>query len=50
LGRVAKTVARLPPPGRDPGGCIITMLLAVVGDAVIGSILAPQRSISDRRS
>ncbi|MDQ3238014.1 MAG: hypothetical protein M3Q54_10830 [Actinomycetota bacterium] len=49
MSRVARTTVRLLPPGRDPGECIITMLLAVTV-AVIGSILAPQRSVSDRRS
>jgi uncharacterized membrane protein YeaQ/YmgE (transglycosylase-associated protein family) len=38
LGLVAGAIAKLIMPGRDPGGCIVTMLLGVVG-AVIGGYL-----------
>lgn len=38
FGLVAGIVAKLLMPGRDPGGCIITMLLGVVGAFVGGFI------------
>jgi len=38
LGLVAGAIAKLIMPGRDPGGCIVTMLLGVVG-AVVGGYL-----------
>ena len=38
LGLVAGAIAKLIMPGRDPGGCLVTMLLGVVG-AVIGGYL-----------
>ena len=31
IGLIAGAVATFLPPGRDPGGCIITMLLGVAG-------------------
>jgi uncharacterized membrane protein YeaQ/YmgE (transglycosylase-associated protein family) len=36
LGLVAGAIAKLIMPGRDPGGCIVTMLLGVVGTVVGG--------------
>jgi len=39
FGLVAGVIAKLLMPGRDPGGCIITMLLGVAG-AVLGGFLA----------
>jgi uncharacterized membrane protein YeaQ/YmgE (transglycosylase-associated protein family) len=38
LGLVAGAIAKLIMPGKDPGGCIVTMLLGVIG-AVIGGYL-----------
>ena len=38
LGLIAGAIAKLLMPGRDPGGCIITMLLGVVGAFVGGWI------------
>ena len=38
LGLVAGALAKLIMPGRDPGGCIVTMLLGVIG-AVVGGYL-----------
>jgi uncharacterized membrane protein YeaQ/YmgE (transglycosylase-associated protein family) len=35
FGLVAGIIAKLLTPGRDPGGCIITMLLAVAGAVVL---------------
>jgi uncharacterized membrane protein YeaQ/YmgE (transglycosylase-associated protein family) len=38
FGLVAGVIAKLLTPGRDPGGCIITMLLGVAG-AFLGGFL-----------
>jgi uncharacterized membrane protein YeaQ/YmgE (transglycosylase-associated protein family) len=38
FGLIAGIVAKLLMPGRDPGGCIITMLLGVAG-AFVGGFL-----------
>ena len=38
FGLVAGVVAKLLMPGRDPGGCIITMLLGVAGAFVGGFV------------
>ena len=38
FGLIAGIIARLLMPGRDPGGCIITMLLGVMG-AFVGGFL-----------
>jgi uncharacterized membrane protein YeaQ/YmgE (transglycosylase-associated protein family) len=35
FGLVAGTIARLIHPGRDPGGCLITILLGI-GGALVG--------------
>lgn len=39
LGLVAGAIAKLLTPGRDPQGCIITMVIGVIG-AVIGGYIA----------
>lgn len=39
FGLIAGVIAKLLMPGKDPGGCIITMLLGIAG-AVIGGYLA----------
>jgi uncharacterized membrane protein YeaQ/YmgE (transglycosylase-associated protein family) len=39
LGLLAGIIAKVLMPGRDPGGCIITMLIGVVG-ALLGGYLA----------
>lgn len=36
LGLIAGAIAKLVMPGRDPGGCILTMLLGVAGAFVGG--------------
>ena len=36
IGGIAGGIAKLLMPGRDPGGCIITILLGVVGAFVAG--------------
>jgi uncharacterized membrane protein YeaQ/YmgE (transglycosylase-associated protein family) len=36
FGLIAGIIAKLLMPGRDPGGCIITMLLGIVGAFVGG--------------
>lgn len=38
FGLIAGVIAKLLTPGRDPGGCIITMLLGVAG-AFVGGFL-----------
>ena len=38
FGLIAGIIAKLLMPGRDPGGCIITMLLGVAG-AIVGGFL-----------
>lgn len=38
FGLIAGLIAKLLMPGRDPGGCIITMLLGVAG-AFVGGFL-----------
>ncbi len=39
MGLIAGAIAKLLTPGRDPGGCIITILIGVAG-ALIGGFLA----------
>jgi uncharacterized membrane protein YeaQ/YmgE (transglycosylase-associated protein family) len=36
IGGIAGLIAKLLMPGRDPGGCIITILLGVAGALVAG--------------
>ena len=38
FGLVAGVIAKALMPGRDPGGCIITMLLGIVGSVIGGFI------------
>ena len=38
IGAVIGVVAKLLMPGRDPGGCIITILLGIAGSFVAGYI------------
>ena len=38
FGLIVGAIAKLVMPGRDPGGCIVTMLLGVAG-AMIGGFL-----------
>ena len=38
FGLIAGIIAKLLMPGRDPGGCIITMLLGILGAFVGGFI------------
>ena len=39
LGLVAGAIAKMLMPGRDPGGCIVTILIGVVG-ALLGGWLS----------
>ena len=39
FGLIAGAIAKFLMPGRDPGGCIITIILGVIG-AVLGGYLA----------
>ncbi len=36
IGGIAGAIAKLLMPGRDPGGCIITVLLGIAGALVAG--------------
>ena len=36
IGGIAGAIAKLLMPGKDPGGCIITVLLGIVGAFVAG--------------
>ena len=36
IGGLAGLIAKMLMPGRDPGGCIITILLGIAGAAVAG--------------
>ena len=38
IGAVIGAIAKLLMPGRDPGGCIITILLGIAGSFVAGFI------------
>ena len=38
IGGIAGAIAKLLMPGRDPGGCIITILLGIVGAFLAGWI------------
>lgn len=39
LGLIAGVIAKLLMPGRDPGGCIVTILIGIVG-ALLGGFLS----------
>lgn len=39
LGLVAGALARFIMPGKDPGGCLVTIVLGIVG-AIVGGYLA----------
>jgi uncharacterized membrane protein YeaQ/YmgE (transglycosylase-associated protein family) len=41
IGLVIGAVAKLLTPGRDPGGCIITMLIGIAG-SFVASFLGPK--------
>jgi uncharacterized membrane protein YeaQ/YmgE (transglycosylase-associated protein family) len=41
LGLVAGTLAKFLVPGRDPSGCIITILLGIIG-AILGGMIGTQ--------
>ena len=38
IGLIAGALAKFLTPGRDPGGCLITMLLGVAGAVVAGYV------------
>lgn len=46
VGLIAGAIAKLLMPGRDPGGCIITMVIGIVG-AVLAGFLAHILRIAD---
>ena len=39
FGLIAGAIAKFLTPGRDPGGCIITIIIGIVG-AVLGGMIA----------
>jgi uncharacterized membrane protein YeaQ/YmgE (transglycosylase-associated protein family) len=39
LGLIAGVIAKLLMPGRDPGGCVITMVIGIAG-ALLGGFLS----------
>lgn len=39
FGLIAGVIAKLLMPGKDPGGCVVTILLGIAG-AVVGGFLA----------
>ena len=39
LGLIAGAIAKMLHPGRDPQGCIVTMIIGIVG-AVVGGFIA----------
>lgn len=39
LGLIAGTIAKMLMPGRDPGGCVVTILIGIVG-ALLGGWIA----------
>ena len=47
FGLVAGVVAKLLMPGRDPGGCIVTMLLGIAGAFVGGFVFERLAGRSD---
>lgn len=38
IGLLAGSIAKLIMPGRDPGGCIVTMLLGIAGALLAGYV------------
>lgn len=46
IGLIAGTIAKFLMPGRDPGGCIITIVIGIVG-AVLAGFLAHVLRIAD---
>lgn len=46
FGLIAGALAKLLFPGRDPGGCIITMLLGIAG-AVVGGFIGNALGLGD---
>jgi uncharacterized membrane protein YeaQ/YmgE (transglycosylase-associated protein family) len=46
VGAIAGTIAKLLMPGRDPGGCIVTIVIGIVG-AVLAGFLAHVLRIAD---
>ena len=48
VGLVAGVIAKLLMPGKDPGGCVITMLLGVAG-GLIGGLIGSQLGLGTVR-
>ena len=45
IGLVIGAIAKFLTPGRDPGGCVVTMIIGLVG-SVVGAALAKVMDIS----
>lgn len=48
IGLIAGAIAKAVVPGRDPGGCLVTILLGI-GGAVLAGFLGEQLGWYDRR-
>lgn len=46
FGMIAGVIAKLLMPGKDPGGCVITILLGIAG-AVVGGFVARLIGVAD---
>ena len=49
IGALAGGIAKAIMPGRDPGGCIVTILLGI-GGALLAGFLAHQLGLDDNNS
>lgn len=47
FGLIAGVIAKLLMPGKDPGGCVVTILLGIAG-AVIGGFLAQLLNVAGK--
>lgn len=50
FGAIVGGIAKLIMPGKDPGGCLVTIILGILGSVVGGfliGLLLPGRSASD---
>ena len=48
IGGIAGAIAKLLMPGRDPGGCMITILLGIAGAVVAGWLGHARRTGTNR--
>ncbi len=50
VGALAGVIAKLLMPGKDPGGCIITMMLGIVGAMLAGYVAHLLRIADETKS